>query len=97
MEPKNGERIKKEFAMRRTRQVIAVAAAIVLMVLTALLHRHPGIFGEIAKGTLLKVQALIVLLFVNFTAYNWRCPSCRKYLGSDIGRHSCRNCGVRLR
>jgi len=97
MEPQNGERIKKEFAARRTRQVIAVAAAIVLMVMTALLHQHPGMFGEIAKGTLLKAQVLIILLFVNFTAVNWRCPSCRKYLGSDIGRQSCRNCGVRLR
>jgi len=97
MEPQNEEGIKKEFAVRRTRQVVAVAAAIVLMIMTALLHRHPGIFGEVAKGTVLKVQVLIILLFVNFTAVNWRCPSCRKHLGSDIGRRSCRNCGVRLR
>ncbi len=98
MEQRNEEeRIKQAFGTRRTRQVIAVAAAIGLMIMAAALYRRPDLFGAISKGTLVKAQVLIVLLFINFTAFNWRCPSCRKYLGSDIGRRTCRSCGVRLR
>ena len=91
------ERIRRAAAVRRSRQMIAMAAAIVLMILAALVHRRPDLFGEISKGTVLKAQAVIVLLFINFTAFNWRCPACRKYLGSDIGRTNCKHCGARLR
>jgi rRNA maturation endonuclease Nob1 len=27
---------------------------------------------------------------------NWRCPSCKKYLGKNINRHTCKQCGNRL-
>ncbi len=97
MEERDEERIMQEFAKRRSRQVLAMAAAIALMILAAALYRRPDLFGEISKGTLVKAQLLIVLIFVNFTAFNWRCPSCRTHLGSDIGRQTCRKCGVRLR
>jgi hypothetical protein len=97
MEQGDEDRVKKAFAVRRSRQLIAMAVAIVLLILAALLYRRPDLFGEFSKGTIVKAQILIILLFINFTAFNWRCPSCRKYLGSDIGRRKCRHCGARFR
>ncbi len=97
MEQRDEHRLKQEFQARRTRQVIAVAAAIALIVLVAVLFRRPDLFGGLSKGTIVKVQIVVIILFVNFTSYNWRCPSCRRFLGSDIGRQTCKNCGIRLR
>ncbi len=97
MEQRDEQRVKQEFQARKTRQVIAVVAAIASMVLVAVLFRRTDLFGGFSKGTSVKVQILVILLFVNFTAFNWRCPSCRKFLGSDIGRQTCKNCGTRLR
>ncbi len=97
MEQRDEQRVKQEFQARRTRQVIAIAAVIAIMVLVAVLFRRADLFGGFSKGTIVKVQILVILLFVNFTAFNWRCPSCRKFLGSDIGRQTCKNCGIRLR
>ena len=97
MEQQKDERIRQIYAERRSRQVMAIAAGVVLMLTAALLYRRPDLFGAFSKSTLVKVQLLIILLFVNFTAFNWRCPSCGRYLGSDIGRNRCGKCGVRLR
>ncbi len=97
MEQQRDERMRQAYATRRLRQVIAIAAVIVLILAAALLYRRPDLFGAFSKSTLVKVQLVIILLFINFTAYNWRCPSCKKYLGSDLSTSTCRKCRVRLR
>jgi uncharacterized membrane protein YbhN (UPF0104 family) len=97
METKNDQRIKRDFAVRRTRQIIAIAAAVVLLLLFALLYKRPDMFWQISKQNLVIAQLLVILAFINFSAYNWICPSCKKYLGSDMNRKSCKKCGVRLR
>ncbi len=91
------ERIRQAYAARRMRQGIAIAAATVLMLAAALLYRRPDLLGGFSKSMLVKTQLVIILLFVNFTAFNWRCPSCGGHLGGDLGRDTCRKCGVRLR
>ena len=97
MEQQRDGRITQTYAARRQRQVIAIATAIALMLAAALLYRRPDLFGAFSKSTLVKVQLLIIVLFINFTSFNWRCPSCGRYLGGDIGKNGCRKCGVRLR
>jgi uncharacterized membrane protein len=97
MGTKDDQRIIRDYAVRRTRQIIAVAAAVLLLLLFALLHKRPDLFGEFSKQNLAIAQFLVILAFVNFTAFNWICPSCKKYLGSDINRSVCKKCGARLR
>lgn len=97
MEKKDAQTIMREFTVRRTRQIIAVAAAVFLVLLFAVLYKRPDLFGEFSRGTLALAQGLLILAFINFTAYNWLCPSCKKYLGSDMNRRVCRQCGTRLR
>jgi multisubunit Na+/H+ antiporter MnhB subunit len=88
--------ITKEFRKRQTRQIIAVATALFLVLLAAVIHKRPDIFGAFSRGSLFAAQAAIISVFIGFTAVNWRCPSCNKHLGGDIDRRSCRKCGARL-
>jgi hypothetical protein len=96
-EKKEAQTIMRDFAVRRTRQIIALVAVFFLVLLPAVLYKRPDLLGAFSKDTLVSVQILIVLAFVNFTAFNWQCPSCKKYLGGDMNRRVCKHCGVRLR
>lgn len=96
MENKDEQTVRREFIVRQTRQIIAIAAALFLVLLFAVIYKRPGLFGNFSKDTLSVLQVLLVIAFFNFTAFNWRCPSCGKYLGGDITRRVCRRCGARL-
>ncbi len=87
----------QDFRVRQTRQILAIAAALFLVLLAAVVYKRPDLFGVIPKSTLFGVQALLIAAFIGFTAVNWRCPSCHKFLGNDIHREVCRRCGARLR
>lgn len=94
---KDSEKILREFRRRQTRQIVAVASALFLVLFVAVLHRRPDIFGQFSRQALFAGQALVIASFVGFTFANWRCPNCSRHLGGDIiGRRSCRRCGVRL-
>jgi protein-S-isoprenylcysteine O-methyltransferase Ste14 len=97
MRPNNDQKIKREYAVRRTRQIIAIATAIILLLLVALVYKRPAILGEFSKKDLVIAQIIIILGFINFSAFNWICPACKKYLGSDLHRSICKKCGAKLR
>jgi hypothetical protein len=97
MKKNSSDEIKKEFTLRQTRQIIAMAAALFLVLLMAVLHRRPDLIGRLSKDTLSALQLLLILAFISYSAYNWRCPSCNKFLGGDIHRIDCKKCGIRLR
>jgi Mn2+/Fe2+ NRAMP family transporter len=96
MSKKDTQKIMQEFLVRRTRQLIAIGAAAILVLLVAMLYKRSDLFGEFSKNTLAFAQILIILAFINFTAFNWRCPSCKKYMGNDMNPRGCKKCGVRL-
>jgi hypothetical protein len=87
---------KWEFRKRQSRQIVAVAAAMFIVLLGAVLHRRPDLLGEFSRPSLFGLQAISIAAFLGFTAYNWRCPSCEKYLGGNIHRQRCGKCGARL-
>ncbi len=97
METKDRNKIVREFRLRQNRQFIAIAAALFLVLLSAVIYKRPDLFGEVPKDILFGAQAVIIAAFVGFSYVNWRCPSCAKYLGYDINRSICRKCGARLR
>ncbi len=96
MQTRDDIEIMKEFRRRQTRQIIAVAVALFLVILVAVIHRRSDIFGEISRQMLFAAQTLLIALFIGFTSVNWRCPSCGKHLGSDLHRSRCHKCGTRL-
>jgi len=96
LDKKENEQIMRDFGLLRGRQHIAITAALFLLLLLAFLYSRPGLLGEFSKDTIIAAQLAVIAAFVGFSAYNWRCPSCNKYLGADINRGSCKQCGARL-
>ena len=97
MQDRNTEQVRREFRKRQSRQLLAIAIAVLTIVLLILVQRRPDLFGEIPMKTIAGLQLVVIATFVGFTAGNWRCPACKKYLGPDISRVLCRKCGARLR
>ncbi len=94
---RNTEEIKRDFRRRQSRQLIAIVLALLMIVLLAAVHKRSDLFGDIPTKTVSGLQFIVVAAFIGFSAFNWRCPSCGKYLGPDIKRALCRKCGARLR
>ena len=91
-----GETEIREFRKRQTRQLIAVAVALFLVLFVAVIYKRPDIFGAFSPESLFAAQAVLIGGFIGYSAFNWRCPSCNKYLGADIHRSRCNKCGVRF-
>ena len=94
---RDDKQIKLDFWVRQGRQFIAIAIAVFLVLLMAVLYKRHDLIGEYSKDTLFAAQLLVIAVFIGFTAFNWRCPSCKKYLGPNINRRICKQCGTRLR
>jgi len=90
------EDIMRDFGLRRSRQHLSIAATLFLLSFLTLLYSRPNLLGEFSKDTIIAAQLVVIAAFIGFSAYNWRCPSCNKYLGGDINRRRCKQCGTRL-
>jgi len=97
MQRYDDKQITRDFWMRQGRQLVAIAVALFLVLLMAVAHKRHDLFGEYSRTTLAAAQLAVIAAFIGFTAYNWRCPSCKKYLGRDINKRVCRHCKARLR
>ena len=97
MQKRDNEQVMRDFGVRQARQFLAIAVMLVLLLFLVLLYKHPDLFGEFSKNTIFAAQIVLIAVFIGFSAFNWRCPSCKKYLGTDINRRICKQCGTRLR
>ena len=97
MQKRDDKQVFRQFAVRQSRQFLAIAVTLLLMVFLALIYKRPEFFGELSKNTILAVEFVIFAAFIGFSAFNWRCPSCKKYLGGNINSRICKKCGSRLR
>jgi hypothetical protein len=97
MQERDNKQIMRDFGLRYSRQLLAIAATMVLLLFLAWLHKYPDLFGNFSKNTILAAQIVLMAAFIGFSAFNWRCPLCKKYLGSDISRRICKHCGTKLR
>jgi hypothetical protein len=97
MQEKDNKQIMRDFRLRQGRQFFAIAVTLVLLLSLTLLYKRPELLGEFTKSTIFAAQIFLITVFVGYSAVNWRCPSCKKYLGRDINRRICKNCGTRLR
>ena len=91
------KQIMREFALRQSRQFLAVAVALLLFLFLTVFYKRQDLFGELSKDTVLAAEIVVFASFIGFSAFNWRCPTCKRYLGNNINRRMCRKCGTRLR
>jgi heme A synthase len=97
MQKKDHKQIMQDFRVRQTRQLFAMAITLLSLLFFVLLYKRPDLFGEISRDTIFAGQVVFIAAFIGFSAVNWRCPACNKYLGADINRRICRKCRTRLR
>jgi hypothetical protein len=97
MKENDDKQIKREFWQRQGRQFLAIAVALFLVILLAIIFKRHDLFGEYSRNTIIAGQLVVISAFIGFTAINWRCPSCKKYLGNNISKRVCRHCRAGLR
>jgi len=97
MMKKDSNQIRKEFQMRQSRQIVAIAIALFLVLLCGVVYKRTDIFGAFSRGELFGAQIACIAAFIGYTFFNWRCPACDCHLGNDLFRNRCKKCGARLR
>jgi hypothetical protein len=90
--------LREEFARRRTRQWILV----IPMVIAVIAIRSAGdsdnpTFWGMPTSVVIGIGFALILGAIAFTLWNWRCPSCSKYLGKGINPSFCSKCGFKLK
>ena len=90
------ETIRKQFWTRQLRQFVAFLVAVTIMFVLGYLYQRTDLLGDRPKETAFALLAIVIAAFIGFSAMNWRCPICGKYLGADINRRVCRKCGIKL-
>ncbi len=97
MQKRDNKQIMRDFGLRQSRQFRAIEATLLLLLFLTFLYKRPDLFGEFSKNTIFAAHIVLIAAFIGFSAFNWRCPSCNKYPGSNINRRICKQCGTRLR
>jgi len=96
MQKWDDKKIIHEFRIRQGRQYLAISVTLLLVILLTVIYKRPDLFGEFSREIISITQIVLIAAFIGFSSFNWRCPSCKKYLGNNIGRQRCRQCGTRL-
>jgi Na+/citrate or Na+/malate symporter len=96
VQKKANNQTMQDFRLRQSRQFLAMALTLFLLLLLVLIYKRTDIFGEFSKNNIVALQIILIGAFIGFSAINWRCPSCNKYLGGDINKRICKKCGIRL-
>lgn len=88
--------LRELFKRRRRRQWLVGLPMLGAYGLFILLDKTDSSAG--LQSTVLIIGACaFTLAAVGFSVWNWRCPSCDRYLGRNMNLKICGNCGFRLR
>ena len=91
------EELRRDFARRRIRQWLVVIPSVLALIAVRMLPDSGDTLFGINTQIVLLACIAILLGVLGFTVYNWRCPSCEKYLGRGINPKFCGSCGFQLR
>lgn len=95
MEPKE---IQTEFKKRKLRQILVVVVLVpIIGVLFYAMNNTDFELGGLTDDRIGLMAMLAMGLAAIFSLFNWRCPSCKKYLGRKMNQYYCPHCGVKLR
>ena len=87
--------ISKDFKRRKRNQWIVA----ILMIPVFIVLIYPQVTGKtevfgMDPDTITTWSLIPIILALVYSIYNWRCPSCKKYLGRRINHSSCPRCGI---
>jgi hypothetical protein len=85
-EKKDHKQIMQDFRLRKDRQFVAIAVALLLIVFLALLHNRPDLFGQLPKKTILVTNSLSSQRSSDSTPSTGM-PLLQKYLGTTSTDH----------
>ena len=90
--------LRQEFARRRTRQWLIVLPVFIaiLAIRAAGDTKNPTVYG-MPTSAVIAIGFAMVIGAIVFSLWNWRCPSCSKYLGRGINPSFCAKCGFKLK
>jgi hypothetical protein len=89
--------LRAQFARRRLRQIIAVIPILAAVVLFTWLDKHPDASpGGLDPNVIAVIAFVVIFGTIIFSFFNWRCPSCNRYLGKAWNPKFCQKCGFQL-
>jgi len=74
MQERDNKRIMRDFGLRKSRQLLAIAATLVLLLFLVLLHKHPDLIGEFSKDTIFAAQIVLIAAFIGFSSFTGDAP-----------------------
>jgi hypothetical protein len=89
--------IVQQFKALRKRQLLATIPIVLAFIILIGLGDNPeaniaGLPSNVLQG----VAFVIIVGVLIFSFFNWRCPSCKKYLGKAFNPKFCTKCGAQL-
>ena len=90
--------IKETFKKRKKRQImIAVPLVLAVLFLGFSSEQQTDVAGNNNQAYVTIACIVMVACGVIFSIINWRCPSCKSYLGKKFNPKFCSSCGTELR
>lgn len=96
LDPEQAAHVRERYAAKRKAQLLLIVPVLAMVPLLILAKERQEILG-IPSGLVRPVAFAVVVAGVLFSLYNWRCPSCGRYLGRSLAHRFCPSCGVPLR
>lgn len=93
----NKDKIIAEFNIRKKHQwIISIPLFIIIIFFLIINDKKEFTAFGLSFIELLYLFIAIIIAAIIFSFYNWRCPSCEKYLGKGINPKFCSKCGAKL-
>jgi hypothetical protein len=90
--------VVEEFRLRRKRQWLAAIPGVAAVVfISYFLKREDFALFGLSSTALTFGACAVVLGYLMFSIWNWRCPGCDGYLGKGMNPSFCGKCGVKLK
>jgi hypothetical protein len=94
------DEFKREFALRRKRQLMVAIPFVLVIVGFAVFARFAegggDRLGGVSLGVFFAFFFTLIAGVLMFSFRNWRCPACGRYLGRGMSPRFCSKCGVAL-
>jgi rubrerythrin len=76
--------------------IIAIPIFIIILIFLFIKDNRDFTAFGVSFAELLYIFAVIIMVLIIFSLFNWRCPACGRYLGRAVNPKFCSRCGAKL-